>query len=198
MDVFGPLQYVTGLAYRCVGVGPTLLLLHGGTGSRTHWSRNIISLSAHFRVVTLDLPGFGESAAPSVELDPESYVEWVASSLKQYIGPKPFHLAAFSFGAAVATRILSRCEEFGLHPLRMTLLGPAGFGKPEGRNIDLEKVPRNGQVAEAEIREATARNLGRRMLYPAPEAQDEAVRSEKRRVGNEGVSTCRSRWSPYH
>src|SRR3546814_8913945 len=24
------------------------------------------------------------------------------------------------------------------------------------------------------------------------------LRSEERRVGNEGVSTCRSRWSPYH
>src|SRR3546814_1633295 len=27
---------------------------------------------------------------------------------------------------------------------------------------------------------------------------DEAVRSEERRVGKECVSTCRSRWSPYH
>src|SRR3546814_15508287 len=26
----------------------------------------------------------------------------------------------------------------------------------------------------------------------------EEVRSEERRVGKEGVSTCRSRWSPYH
>src|SRR3546814_7689457 len=25
-----------------------------------------------------------------------------------------------------------------------------------------------------------------------------AVRSEERRVGKEGVSTCRTRWSPYH
>src|SRR3546814_12441145 len=25
-----------------------------------------------------------------------------------------------------------------------------------------------------------------------------AMRSEERRVGKEGVSTCRSRWSPYH
>src|SRR3546814_13534494 len=32
----------------------------------------------------------------------------------------------------------------------------------------------------------TARNGGSR------------VRSEERRVGKEGVSTCRSRWSPYH
>src|SRR3546814_19745286 len=26
----------------------------------------------------------------------------------------------------------------------------------------------------------------------------DTTRSEERRVGNEGVSTCRSRWSPYH
>src|SRR3546814_13229266 len=27
---------------------------------------------------------------------------------------------------------------------------------------------------------------------------DVVIRSEERRVGKEGVSTCRSRWSPYH
>src|SRR3546814_12052208 len=31
-----------------------------------------------------------------------------------------------------------------------------------------------------------------------PRAGVEAVRSEERRVGKECVSTCRSRWSPYH
>src|SRR3546814_1529219 len=30
------------------------------------------------------------------------------------------------------------------------------------------------------------------------EQRDVAVRSEESRVGNECVSTCRSRWSPYH
>src|SRR3546814_12944340 len=30
------------------------------------------------------------------------------------------------------------------------------------------------------------------------EMQRERPRSEERRVGNECVSTCRSRWSPYH
>src|SRR3546814_12694937 len=28
--------------------------------------------------------------------------------------------------------------------------------------------------------------------------KDPETRSEERRVGKEGVSTCRSRWSPYH
>src|SRR3546814_15029560 len=27
---------------------------------------------------------------------------------------------------------------------------------------------------------------------------ENVIRSEERRVGKEGVSTCRSRWSPYH
>src|SRR3546814_4473594 len=31
-----------------------------------------------------------------------------------------------------------------------------------------------------------------------PEGTKELMRSEERRVGKECVSTCRSRWSPYH
>src|SRR3546814_3231017 len=31
-----------------------------------------------------------------------------------------------------------------------------------------------------------------------PEIDDATYRSEERRVGKECVSTCRSRWSPYH
>src|SRR3546814_10426814 len=32
----------------------------------------------------------------------------------------------------------------------------------------------------------------------AAEGRDDLARSEERRVGKECVSTCRSRWSPYH
>src|SRR3546814_20031969 len=33
---------------------------------------------------------------------------------------------------------------------------------------------------------------------PPVAGAEEALRSEERRVGTECVSTCRSRWSPYH
>src|SRR3546814_15242197 len=33
---------------------------------------------------------------------------------------------------------------------------------------------------------------------PSPVEPDDPRRSEERRVGKECVSTCRSRWSPYH
>src|SRR3546814_11257369 len=38
----------------------------------------------------------------------------------------------------------------------------------------------------------------RAALAPAGKARSKARRSEERRVGKECVSTCRSRWSPYH
>src|SRR3546814_11341804 len=47
---------------------------------------------------------------------------------------------------------------------------------------------------------ATARDLFHALGERAGQAfrQVDLVRSEKRRVGKECVSTCRSRWSPYH
>src|SRR3546814_15346426 len=35
-------------------------------------------------------------------------------------------------------------------------------------------------------------------FLPKPFSDAELMRSEERRVGKECVSTCRSRWSPYH
>src|SRR3546814_20212653 len=56
-------------------------------------------------------------------------------------------------------------------------------------------VPRGSRLQVTErVRVAFAEQLE---LYPdhAPVCQ---LRSEERRVGKECVSTCRSRWSPYH
>src|SRR3546814_11817825 len=36
------------------------------------------------------------------------------------------------------------------------------------------------------------------MAFIHPNPMDQSCRSEERRVGKECVSTCRSRWSPYH
>src|SRR3546814_15938055 len=41
-------------------------------------------------------------------------------------------------------------------------------------------------------------NAARYSLPPPAQQRDAPERSEERRVGKEWVSTCRSRWSPYH
>src|SRR3546814_20710328 len=46
--------------------------------------------------------------------------------------------------------------------------------------------------------QATATMIVTAEVCTIPLTTDEGARSEERRVGNECVSTCRSRWSPYH
>ena len=64
-----PLQHVTidgrGLAYRELGSGPAVLLLHGWPTSSLLWRAIMPTLAQHCRVIAPDLPGFGGSDKPS-------------------------------------------------------------------------------------------------------------------------------------
>src|SRR3546814_12073168 len=51
-------------------------------------------------------------------------------------------------------------------------------------------------AADVEARGESNRRRGAIVPFILPAGVQ--VRSEERRVGKEGVSTCRSRWSPYH
>src|SRR3546814_9533359 len=53
-----------------------------------------------------------------------------------------------------------------------------------------------GLFKDASAIEVTGDDLA--LLLLAAEHEWQNVRSEERRVGKECVSTCRSRWSPYH
>src|SRR3546814_2615987 len=48
------------------------------------------------------------------------------------------------------------------------------------------------------IHSGTAINELRQFPHGQERGNDDQTRSEERRVGKECVSTCRSRWSPYH
>src|SRR3546814_15935115 len=53
------------------------------------------------------------------------------------------------------------------------------------------------RIAINKCRDWARRRAVRRLLNLSA-SYDEFTRSEERRVGKEWVSTCRSRWSPYH
>src|SRR3546814_16969297 len=69
----------------------------------------------------------------------------------------------------------------------------AGIGPP-GTIVGLARRRRPLAPARPTRRPADPR-LG---LLPRLDRRAPGGRSEERRVGKEGVSTCRSRWSPYH
>lgn len=83
--------------------GAPLLLLHGGSGSWTHWLRNIAALAdAGHSVLVPDLPGFGDSAPPPDGHDADVLPGWLERGLQRLIGDQPVDLVGFSFGGLVA------------------------------------------------------------------------------------------------
>ena len=52
------------ISYAEAGVGPPLLALHGLGGTKASFLPTLAALSDAYRVIALDLPGFGESAKP--------------------------------------------------------------------------------------------------------------------------------------
>src|SRR3546814_18679022 len=70
------------------------------------------------------------------------------------------------------------------------------------RDRDKNPVVALREIAEQTIRpkdlQETLVGSMQKVVIDDDDTPDEISRSEERRVGKEGVRTCRSRWSPYH
>jgi pimeloyl-ACP methyl ester carboxylesterase len=108
------------------GQGRPLLLLHGGSGSWTHWIRNVETLAAAgYQVIAPDLPGSGDSALPPDGSDADVIPRWLVLGLEQILpGVRALDVVAFSFGTVVAV-LLAR--DWPGHVARLVLTGPPVF-----------------------------------------------------------------------
>jgi 2-hydroxy-6-oxonona-2,4-dienedioate hydrolase len=157
------------LAVVTAGQGPDVVLLHGGVGSWTHWSRNIQELSQHFRIRAFDLPGFGASPTFPEKQSDDAYFRWVAGAICA-AGRGSIRLVGFSFGGSVAAAIAGL---LGSRLAALTLVAPGGFGVPAERKVDVRPVrPREG--SQIEPREAARHNLNQ-VMFADPDSVDEAT-----------------------
>src|SRR5678816_3702042 len=76
------------MVWRSWGEGPPLVLLHGASGSWTHWIRNVLPLAARFRVLAPDMPGFGDSDTPPEPHTADGLATLVAAGLDDIL-PAP-------------------------------------------------------------------------------------------------------------
>jgi pimeloyl-ACP methyl ester carboxylesterase len=96
----------TRLAWDSDGEGPAVLLLHGIGSSRRKWGPHVAQLvAAGYRVVRVDLRGFGDSETPPGKYVMDDFVGDMVA-LVEGVGLDRFHLVGHSLGGMIAQRYL--------------------------------------------------------------------------------------------
>lgn len=184
-----PIMMPTLLSYYSedTGAGSPLLLLHGFTGSSDNWAELTPRLSHRFRVIRVDLPGHGRTAAPADHA--RGTVPAVAADLATLLAERnatPAHILGYSMGARLALGIALGHP----HVVRSLILesGSPGLAtaaeRAARRTADealAERIERNGIVAfvdewerlplwesQRNLPEATRRRLRERRLRCDP------------------------------
>jgi len=104
---------------------PYIALIHGMGSAATAWKPLTPYLLDRFNVITLDLPGHGESGfTQSQAMDPSSIAEQVVKEIEHKFGSIEFNLVGNSWGGWIALE-MAACfpERIG----SVTALAPAGF-----------------------------------------------------------------------
>jgi pimeloyl-ACP methyl ester carboxylesterase len=96
------------LPFDAVGDGPAVVLLPAGVADRTMWADHLQPLAEQgYRVVAMDLPGFGE-----VPLAPGEQAPWAdVLETMDGLGIEQAALVGNSFGGAVALRVAAVAPE---------------------------------------------------------------------------------------
>ena len=104
--------------------GEPLVLIHGLATTRWIWDLVAPELAHERRVVTLDLPGFGESPPVGEGFDPDEVADRIARGLSSRRIRGPFDLVGHSLGAMIATTMAIRRPAT---VRRLILVAPAGL-----------------------------------------------------------------------
>jgi pimeloyl-ACP methyl ester carboxylesterase len=107
------------VAYRELGTGPPLALLHSGLLSHMEWEPAVDQLADRFRVVLPDLPLHGDSEhRPRHPYTLDWFAEVLGGFAAEVLGPRP-RLAGHGAGAEILLHAVANGE---VHPGRLVLM----------------------------------------------------------------------------
>ncbi|MGH2461527.1 MAG: alpha/beta fold hydrolase [Chloroflexota bacterium] len=116
------------LHYTTVGQGKPVVLLHGWGGQIASFGPIPSILGDRFRVVAVDLPGFGATPLPGAPWGTVDYADCLASFLRQS-GLAPCTLVGHSFGGKVSLALAARAPDL---VSKLVLIDSAGIRPPRG------------------------------------------------------------------
>ena len=97
------------IAYRKIGSGPALLLLHGFPQTKTIWNQLVPRLMSQYTLIMPDLRGYGYSSKPAGLPDHSNYSKRAMAKdmveLMQHLGFDQFQLVGHDRGGRVAHRL---------------------------------------------------------------------------------------------
>lgn len=148
--------------YQVHGKGKVVLLLHGWAGSVGSFAKLQAELAKKYKVVAIDLPGFGGSQPPEGAWGLDDYAYFVNNFLAKIEVKKLHALIGHSNGGAIAVRGMARGW---LSADRLVLLASAGIrGEYKGRIKAIRLVTKAGKALTAPLPKTVKQKL-RKKVY---------------------------------
>ena len=128
------------------GSGPTILMLHGWKDTLHTFDPLLREFSGQYRIIRLDLPGFGASQMPPRDWDLQDYVDFVCAFIEKQNLTIDI-LVGHSFGGRITIKGVSN---MALKPQKIVLIAAAGLAQRRTtRNAILAFVAKVGKVVTA-------------------------------------------------
>ena len=154
--------------YTDKGNGPVMLLLHGWGNDLHSFDALVQSLISSWRVIRLDLPGFGGSEAPKETWGVGEYSQFVRAFIER-LGISAYLLVGHSFGGRIAIKGIA---DGLLRAKKLVLIGSAGLAKRKTlRNRLFKTIAKVGKTALSPF-PAYLRDRLRRKLYAYAGSED--------------------------
>ncbi|HKR81629.1 MAG TPA: alpha/beta hydrolase [Candidatus Saccharimonadales bacterium] len=131
--------------YETLGKGKTVVLLHGWGDSAAGLAGLQKALAGRYRVLTVDLPGFGTTQVPPTVWGLDEYATFVLHFLQKVAVKNVAAIVGHSNGGAVALRGVAQGV---LNPDKLVLLAAAGIRVRGGlKKLGFKALAKGGKAA---------------------------------------------------
>jgi pimeloyl-ACP methyl ester carboxylesterase len=132
--------------YEIHGSGPTILFVHGWADRLETFKPINAELGKHYKLLALDLPGFGQTEAPKTIWNLDDYAQFIADFINKVgIQENILAIVAHSNGGAVTIRGIALSL---LMPKKLVLLAASGIrDSAKIRRLAIKTVAKTGKVA---------------------------------------------------
>lgn len=122
--------------FREKGQGTPVILIHGFCETNEIWNGFDTQLAAHARVISIDLPGFGNSPLPPIPFTIDGVAEIVGNWLKEYKIESPI-LVGHSLGGYVT---LAMAAKYPSQFKNLVLFHSSVYADPDEKKTNRDKV----------------------------------------------------------